>query len=343
MNIPHCSLSVWRNLYDAAMTFRDLACWDWMSDLDVFGVQNPDNGEIGYCCVLGQLGEFFGLVVYIGTEGLEQYRKVRSGKIRAGSPEFVGSQSCLSAWFGKKRDLDRSDLQVIKNLGLKYHGANAWPQFRALRIGYLPWYLSEDEARYLTLCLEQAREIALCVEKDPNWLLPARKNHYLVRVPIRQTDGWGWESHSLKPALPSKPNVCPYPLDEIRLQRIKKTNQARQGAWEIDGIYIPTPVEGKDRPFFPYSLLCADHESGFILGTVVAEPATWESEFPSSILDCVENHKLMPSVLWVRKEELRHLLEPLASCLGIKVQMAKRLPTVDRARKALLKHLANQR
>jgi len=39
MDIPHCSLSVWRNLYDAAMTFRDFACWDWMSDLDGIKVQ----------------------------------------------------------------------------------------------------------------------------------------------------------------------------------------------------------------------------------------------------------------------------------------------------------------
>ena len=32
------------------------------------------------------------LVVYLGTEGLEQHRRIQSGKLHAGSPEFIYSQ-----------------------------------------------------------------------------------------------------------------------------------------------------------------------------------------------------------------------------------------------------------
>ena len=343
VNIPSCSLPVWKNLYEAAIAFRDLACWRWMSDSDVSGVQNPETGEIGYCCVLGQLGEVFGLAVYLGTEGLEQQRKIQSGKIHAGSPDFAYSQTCLTAWFVDRNDLDKVDLKVVNELGLKFQGNNAWPQFRSLQPGYLPWYLRESEAKYLALSVEQAREVALCLVKDPNWLAAPGKNHYLVRVPVNHEGGWRWESQSLKPAPMAKTKVRSYPLDEVRLQRIKSAGKTRQGIWEIDSFYMPAPVEGEERPYFPYSILCADHGSGFILGTALAEPSNWETEFPPCILDCIENHNLLPSALWVRKEQLRDLFRPLTARLGIEVQLIKKLPALDRARRSMLKYFEKRR
>ncbi|HXV82992.1 MAG TPA: hypothetical protein VEG60_24265, partial [Candidatus Binatia bacterium] len=195
MNIPHCSLAIWKNLYDAADAFRDIACWEWMSDSELFGVKNPESGEIGYCCVLGALGEVYGLVVYLGSAGLEQHRKMQSGKLHADSPDFAYSQSCLTAWFGDRRDLDKTDLKVVKELGLKFRGSDTWPQFRSMQPGYIPWYLSESEAKFLTLCLEQARQVALDFESDPELLNPPAKNLYLVRIQGEKT-----AEHSASPS-----------------------------------------------------------------------------------------------------------------------------------------------
>ncbi|MGH7847847.1 MAG: DUF7309 domain-containing protein [Candidatus Binatia bacterium] len=342
MKIPSCSLSVWKNLYEVANTFRDAEPWRWMWDADLFGVQNPQSGEIGYCCVLGQLGEVFGLVVYLGTKGLEQHRKIQSGKIHPGSLDMAYNQHCLTAWFGDRKDLDEPDREVVSALGLKWRRTNSWPQFRSLQPGYLPWYLSEDEANYLALSLEQALEIALQFARESDLLVGPSKNHYLVRVPVKEPAGWRWESRWLKPAPTTMATVRCYHLDEVRLQRIKRTSQALPCIWEVDAYYTPMPVDGDNRPFFPYSLLCADHDSGLVFGTALAQPSTWETEFPTSLLDCMENHNFMPRVLWLRKKELRELFEPLASRLGIQVQVTKKLPAVDRAKRAMFKFLTKR-
>jgi Domain of unknown function (DUF6930) len=362
VNIPRCSLSIWKNLYDAADAFREIACWEWMSDSDLFGVQNPESGEIGYCCVLGELGEVFGLVSYLGSLGLEQHHKIQSGKLHARSPDLPGSQSCLTAWFGGRGDLDKTDLKVVKDLSLKFRGSNTWPQFRSMQPGYTPWYLSESEAKFLTVCLEQAREVALNFEKDPELLDPPGKNLYLVRVPSEKTAARStepslsssqqilfpdeskssvheWNSQWLSAAPRVKTVVRAFPLDEIRLQHIKKTSQGHRGAWEVDAFFTPQPAAGDDRPFFPYAFLCADQDSGFILSTVVAEPSGWETEFPRVFLESIEKHRLFPNKLCFRKEELRDLFAPLANHLGIEVEFTKRLPAVNRAKRELLKFM----
>jgi hypothetical protein len=362
MNIPHCSLSIWKSLYSAADAFREIACWEWMSDSDLFGVQNPDGGEIGYCCVLGELGEVYGLVVYLGSLGLEQHQKIQCGKLHARSPDFAGSQCCLTAWFGGRSDLDKTDLKVVKALGLKFRGNDTWPQFRSMQPGYLPWYLSESEAKFLTLCLEQARQVALDFERDPELLDPPGKNLHLIRVPIEKTPVHSpeptlsssqqilfpeptqfsideWNSQWLSAAPRVKTTVKAFPLDEIRLQRIKKSSQEPIGAWEIDAFYTPQPVAGDHRPFFPYTFLCADQDSGFILSIVAAEPSEWETEFPKAFLESIETLRLFPDKLCIRTEELHDLFAPLANHLAISIERTKKLPAVDRAKRELLKFM----
>jgi len=337
-----------------------------MSDSDVFGVQNPESGEIGYCCVLGELGEVYGLVVYLGSSGLEQHHKIQWGKMHAGSPDAAYSQNCLTAWFGTRSDLDKNDLKIVKDLGLKFRGGDTWPQFRSMQPGYLPWYLREDEAKFLTLCLAQAREVALRFGKHPDYLTSPGKNLYLVQIPIENIDPpsfahssesslpsgqqtlfpeavgtplFEWESQWLSPAPLVKAAVRSFPLDEVRLQRIKKSSQGHRGVWEIDGFFAPTPVDGDDRPFFPYTFLSADHDSGFILATVITEPSKWETEFPKTLLDTVEEHKLLPRKLALRKQELRELFAPLAAQLNIEIELTKKLSAVDRAKRELLKFM----
>jgi hypothetical protein len=275
MVIPSCSPSVWKTLYEAADEFRQIACWEWMSDTDVFGVQHPESGEIGYCCVLGELGEVYGLVVYLGSVGLEQHKKIQSGKMRAGSPDFAYSQNCLTAWFGARSDLDKNDLKVVKELGLKFQTSDAWPQFRSIQQGYLPWYLAETESKFLTLCLAQARQVALRFSKDPDWLTAPAKTLYLVQVPSVNTDSqpvarspdvlvpagqqtlfpelidplvYQWDSEWLRPAPFARTAARPFPLDEVRLQRIKKNSREYGGTWEIDTFFVASPVNGDNRP-----------------------------------------------------------------------------------------------
>ena len=60
--------SKWRELYRAARRIKELAPWDWMEEVDVFGIEFPGINEIGFVSVMGMLGEHISVSVYLGKD-----------------------------------------------------------------------------------------------------------------------------------------------------------------------------------------------------------------------------------------------------------------------------------
>lgn len=117
MNDKPPSIQEWRDLYNAAIEFKKIECWNWMWDSDIFGVQNPVTGEIGYCCVMGRAGELFALTVFLDSEGLDGYLKIQSGEFNSFPEDMLNLQKCLTASFEDKKILQKEDFQVIKKVG----------------------------------------------------------------------------------------------------------------------------------------------------------------------------------------------------------------------------------
>ena len=88
--ISHPSFEEWQSLYGAAIDYWKMQPWQWVNDTDLFGIKNPEDGEIGYCCVVGALGEFIGLVLYLGAKGLESYMKLQTSKSSEEEPTKHG-------------------------------------------------------------------------------------------------------------------------------------------------------------------------------------------------------------------------------------------------------------
>ena len=346
MNTIQPSLDEWRRLYQAAIAFRQVAPWEWMLETNVFGVQNPESGQVGYGSIMGMLGEHLALAVYLGSEGLEGFWRLEED--RDLEPTFVLEVPQLQASWEDREGLRREDRKVIKALGLKFRGRGAWPLFRSYVPGYFPWFVTPEEARFLTLALEQGLEVARRVKE--NWALLAglREGIYLVRTSEKRGGTLVWKDEWVEPP-PPQPRPLPPPtitetdgstdLAEVlaalrRLPRQKMTVQA-------DLFLMPNPIKGKEdpRPYFPYNLMTVEARSGFILGTDLLAPkpsldAVW-AKAPEAFLNVLRRLGSLPTEVAVRSERVYDLLKPVAAGLGIRLTRKRSLPALEQAKATL--------
>lgn len=334
------TLDQWRKLYDLAAKAKELAPWDWMEEDDIFGVRMPGTGEIGFVSVMGRLGEHLSIAVYQGIEGLVGFWKMQDMGPNL-TAEVALQVPQLQASFEDREMITGEDRAVMNSLGIKFRGRQAWTQFRSYRPGCMPWYIERTEAEMLISALEQTLDVAPRFREDPDVLFPTDSDDdYLVRV---NEDGtWKDSQMHVDHSYEYQLNL---PMDAQALEELKQ-KMPGSATVEIDFFMLSEPVqEGKnERPFFPYMLMLAEHDSGYILGSELLSPlptmeAMW-GQIPATVVEGLAN-TLAPAEIQVHDEFLRNLLQVLEEELGIKVKKVSRLTAINRAKRELNRFMSH--
>jgi hypothetical protein len=328
----------WRNLYQAAIRVKEIAPWEWMTETDIFGVQDPETDEIGFVSIMGMLGEHLAVAVYLGAEGLYSFWGFQQVADSA-PPEALLEMPHLQASFEDRGELSTKDRDVIKELGLRFRGRQEWPMFRSYRRGYLPWYLEAPEARTLTYALEQAVEVALRFKEDPGMLDPSDEESYLVRVPREARGNLVWEDEVMK-VPPLEPEPIPIVMDVQALEWVKQLPRGEH-TLEVDLFVFPARIQEKGaRPYFPHILLMVESDRGLILGNELLAPEPGLVEMwglvPMKVVHQLARIGTLPREIKVRSFQLLALLKLLEEELDVEVKAAPRLRSLDQAKEALL-------
>lgn len=335
-------LEDWRRLYALAMQVKELAPWQWMYEDMLFAVQDPESGQLGYVSIMGALGEHLSVAVYLGGNGLAGFRVMQKAGEQM-SPELFLMTPQLQASFEDRKELHKQDLDIIKALGLKFRGRQAWPQFRSYRPGFLPWFLEAEELVFLTHALEQVLEVTPRIKDNPAISFSVDGPRYLTRVPVRRNGGYVWQDQYLVPP-EAKESVIDMTMDVNLLESVKRLRPNVKTV-QIDLSLIPGGFKGEkdQRPYFGFSLFLVEAKSGMILGTEIlnADPsleAMWGS-IPMRVVKTFASNGVRPGEIHVSSRLLHDLLGPLAEELGLKLRLARRLPALEQARASLMSFL----
>ncbi len=334
----------WRQLYEAAIAFKKSRCWEWMYDDEIFGVKDPESGEIAYCCIMGNAGEHFGIAAYLGSEGLDGLLRILSGDINPEDPDTMYIQKCLMCSFEDRADLDSKDLKIIKELGLKFRGRNEWPVFRHYEPGFFPWFLNAHQCRFLTHVLRQALDVALRCRREKSILKHDTPFTFLVRVPVPGENGiLMWEDQYLTAEPPKRGFISFYIADEIRAKKLRSIKPQKNLVFETEVFFAPSPVrERRERPYYPKVCLLLNHGNAMVISFEMFKDINREGyKCIEMLASYIERSGRKPSKLLVSREETYHLFADVCQQLGIQLEMVDGLDLMEEVRHSMFGFFLN--
>ena len=338
----------WRPLYEAADQIKELAPWQWMQESDIFGVQNPETGEIGFVSVMGMLGEHLSIGVYLGADAIHQFWALEdiagsADEWEMASRLFVIPQ--MQASYENRDMVEKEDAGIMRKLKLKYSGRSAYPVFRSIQPGCLPWFLDMDQIPFLTHILEQTLDVASRYEEDESLLYPdgvGDDEMYLLRVPSEQDGEIIWRDEITPIPAPIIHNIS-IDIDIAAYETLQDVPRVGNSV-EIDLFMLMSPVEEKwsKRPYFPFTLLIVDADSGMILSHDLLSPLPSLDDMyrkvPQKVIDLLLSNNMLPYEIHTQSHVLTTLLSPLFEELDTPVMERPSLPMVNEAKAAMFKH-----
>src|SRR6266436_4148600 len=164
---PKVPVDLWRELYETARQFQIMAPWDWMEDVAVLGVINEFGMRL--LCVLGGMGEVFGLASYQEASGARVLLNLIRGPGQR-DPDFLFTQDELLLDFVPKSQLRKESKKVIEQLGFTPAPTKPrlYPQFFSHKPGYVPWFIDEFEARVLLDDIRKSMRFSELMKDHPD-------------------------------------------------------------------------------------------------------------------------------------------------------------------------------
>lgn len=268
-------------LYSLAFRLKESRLWNKLFEDEMFAFPLED-GQIGYCVVMGRIGKHFALALYIGERGLQSFRNIQQYssfvyneenplKVR----EFMLSQSCLQCSFENKEELSREELASVRAYAsprqIKFRGAHSFPRFEKFLPAKMPQSVSDEDAERLAKAMLAALEVDRKLTEMGGWS-DAKKEAlgfstglacdrpYPLLTP--DGDGFKWGVGQLPPLSPPE---YPKPVlrDDLLRERIKRA-QKQNTSWACDLVMLPQPMQDEEggKPYFAYMLVLGDKRTG---------------------------------------------------------------------------------
>lgn len=332
MHLEEASHSEWLKLFELADELKKLKPWQWMDDQHVFALNNPIDGDYVYCSVLGSAEQEFGLVTYIGQQGLIALDKLYN---MPSIHDIIFEQHALFVSFSNRDELEKEDYQLIKSLDLKYRGKKQWPLFRSYVPGLYPWWLNKKEVGLLTEILPQVINICLQMKEHPS-LIPA----YNEKEVVRFDDDLQKHKMTVHPKEAVPVQIPEIQVNELFLQRMRKQMNRLRAPIEFDFFYLNDPIQESpgQRPFFPLMVLVVECEQELIIHQDIIRSSELHT-VADCLMEMINKLQMLPSEIYVQRHELFQLLEPLSNKLDIQLKEVPNLVVMNEVKEELFSEL----
>jgi hypothetical protein len=335
------SFSTMERLYGLAAKLYALSPWHVLDESELVLIRDSATGETCYCSVMGALGEVLAVHAYIGMESYRLFRKIAAGEI-TGAGEFFAAQHSVYVEFVPRADLDGQDRKLLTALGHPVRAAKASPIFRAIRPGFHPWYVTEEEGQLLAECMRAVILICSAVSVQADLKYWDRADTYPM---VSRVDGEGGEARYhielVEATLPSEPPLSPVRLGAEQLRQLRDRDHAVRGVMELDYFSSGAMIGKKnERKACVHIALAVDADRGIVFPPELAPPGVSVGDaLVMAIMKAIETTRALPREVRVQSREFKDCLNPISEACGFPIKVVGSLPALAEARGQLLRML----
>ena len=323
-------------MYDLAFQLKKDKIWKKLYDTELFAVR-LDDGQTGYCCVLGYNGEVLALTLYPDEASFQTFHNLLMDYDELMAIEDLPVQDCIQCCMEEKDELTPEELAEVrgyaKEKGIALRGANAYPQFVRYRPYCFPWRL-KDEAEWRGIA--HALEIT---HRLTEYLGSHRKEelgiHSILEddsfIPLLTEDGDGLRAEHI-PLPPKSLPVYPQPTPVDDMTAAKLGKLPKKGTLQCHIVRMQEPVQGDpdEAPYLPALFVMVQQESGMALSPVFSDgPKIDPDVFQKALVDAMLQDKACPAEIKVLNERTAALLKDLCEKLKIRLSRVEELPELE--------------
>lgn len=338
-------------IYDKALEYFGTKLWKQLYDMDLFAIEFSDK-EIGWCSVMGKLGEHISLAVYVGNEGLKTFYDMMNGSPDEMTDEeyqeLLFGQNCLQCTLETKDMMFPDELKEFKTYtertGNKIKGEKRkFIHFAKYEPHCVPWYIKgKKDLSYIEQTLEAAVEVAKKLSEKSKAELgfpPEEQNEMPKTVPLlsKTKGGFNWKTIELPQEI-----AVPYFVPRLSNEAVEELSSfERNGTIECKVFRLPFPLQNKksDAPRYPAILLALDTDSGMIISNpdFIADDEE-DLRLFDSFADAFISHKFLPEKITAFDDRTVNLLKNFCFQTGTPMSVEP-VRNADAAFEDLLMHM----
>ena len=347
-------------LIQLAFEFRETRLWEVLADNDIFAVQ-LQSGEIGYCSVMGQAGEHYGLGLYVGSgwNSYLNFARLADCTRRVEMGQIIAQIDCFNCDFSPAGLIQPSEQKdeikaYAKAHGLKSTRGVGLPDFVRYSPNMVPGpYASESDMDAMEEALSAAIFVAKRLAK-----LKAFPVMGFTMDGIHPSDSPGQDIPLLSPlgrgsfelSKTILPGRTPDTASEVSFDRPELTVQISMLPMRSNlecrfiTVDVASVAEPGKRPYFPTLMLSVDGNTGFV--TLPRIEGAYDETTPAKSVEDLALHIIgsgtRPGTIFVEDDTTQLMLKDFCSRTGIKLQRVSRLKHLEEAWTSLAQALGRR-
>lgn len=323
------TLKEWKKLYEIAIKIEARRPWDIFGDMDLICLREGKKEDSIFVNILGKGGESYGITVYEGYEGLDNFLMLgMQEELKLTAEYMMFSQNNLTCYWGNKEELSEEQKKIIAEVGYESHEKNRWLYFTSYVSGYFPCNFDKNDVLRMTHYLELLDKALEAYEKSDLDVQFNKGNMYCYSIDLETKKELAKEE-----ALP----FTTYEVEKLVLtdkelvKELKKCNR-NDYVLEADICYLGKPSENENytRPLNPQICSICDAKTWQVIRADMVEPDKDASIFlAENVVDFILRFGA-PKEIQVRNMILQAALENVCKVCRIKLKYMTYLPATEK-------------